>query len=60
MYVVANLFDIFISVGVEVFPGLALVPCTLDSLKHVGDHANGDERMPVIIEVNTPGITGSF
>src|SRR5690606_7164644 len=44
----------------EMLSGLTLVSGALHSVVEVRNHADGDKRMTIAVEVNTPGVTAAF
>ncbi len=60
MHVVGVGLDIIVSIRVKVLTSLPLVPGTLNNMVHVRNHAYRDERMPIIVEINTPGIAATL
>lgn len=60
MYMVPYGFNIIVRVWVKMFPGLPLVPGALDYMVKVWNYTNRYKGMPVIVEIDAPGITASF
>src|SRR5688572_13380692 len=60
MHVVGNSFNIVVSVGIEMLSCLPLVTRALNDMVHVRDHANGNEWMAIIVEIDPPGVARPF
>jgi hypothetical protein len=60
MYMVAYLFNVVVGIEIEVLTSLAMIPGSLNHMKHMWNYTYGNKRMPEIIKINTPGVTRSF
>ena len=60
MTVVGDCLDVVINVRIEVLAGLTFVSPSLDHMVQVRDDARREKRLAVGVEVNSPGVAGSF
>src|ERR1043166_5356925 len=52
--------NVFVGISVEMLACLPFVSATLDHVKEMRDHARFDQTLPMLVEINSPGITGSL
>src|SRR5690606_28839640 len=60
MHVIGNRLDIFESVWIKMLSGLAVIPRPRDDMEHMRNDTNCGKSMAVVIEVQTPRVTGSL
>src|SRR5680860_64377 len=60
MHVVGNGLDIIIGIGIEMLPPLSLIPRPLNDMVHMGNNANGDKGMSIVVKIYSPRVTGTF
>ena len=60
MRVVGYGLDVLIGVGVEVLPGLPVIPPAGDDVVEVRYDARGDEPLAMLVVIETPGIAGAM
>ena len=53
---VGDRLDVVVGVGVEVLARLPLVTAALGDVVEVRDDAGGDDHLPVLVEVDAPGV----
>ena len=56
---VGDRLDVVVGVGIEVLPGLPLIPAALNHVIQVRNHAGGEEGLAVVVEIDAPGIAGA-
>ena len=60
MYMVAYCFNIIVSIGIKMFPGLPLVSRALDYMIEVWNYTNRYKGMSIIVKIYAPRITAPF
>src|SRR4051794_40194385 len=59
MQMIRARLNIFEHEGIEMLSRLPLVMCTLDNVEEVRDDTGGDERLALVVEVDTPRVAGA-